>query len=140
MMSMALGRLLTMSSKRVDWCGRAGPAVLTSLDAQHLLVPRRMFEALRLVEGQAVLLTRVKDRRGRLVALLPWPHKRDCFGISLQAARALGLPPWYAGSCVLHRPLSQAAQAEARALLAGDPGNRVLLPREPACGRRCWVA
>jgi hypothetical protein len=134
MMSMALGRLLDMSSKRVDWCGRARPAVFSAPDPKHLLVPRRMFEALQLHEDQPALLTRLKDKQGRFVALLPRPHEGECFGISLQAARDLGLSPWYAGSCVLHRPLSQAAQAEAGVLVAGDAGISAQPP-----GKRAWV-
>jgi hypothetical protein len=134
MMTIAVDRLHEMSSKRVDWCGRARPVVISTVEPECLLVPRPMFTALQLDVEQPILLTRVKDRQGRFVALLPQPHAGDCFGISPKGAEHLGIGPWFGGSCVLHRPLTQAAQKEARMLVTGDPGAETRASAAPA-----WV-
>src|SRR5262249_21381835 len=59
MMTLAVDRLHRMSSKRVDWCGRARPVVISTVESECLLVPRPMFTALQLDMEQPILLTRV---------------------------------------------------------------------------------
>jgi hypothetical protein len=114
------------STKRVDYSARARAVPDGSLPEDRVGVPRQVFDTLGLHPEYPVLVTNPADPAGTWLALLPEAHDGVVLELPPAAYRQLGFAAGAADAdvlCQLHRPLGPEACAEARALLAGDPGE-----------------
>jgi hypothetical protein len=124
-------RVRESTAKRVDFSARAR-AIEESLPADRVGVPRHVFATLGLHPDHPVLVTSPASPDGAWLALLPRAHDAVVMGLPPAAYRGLGFALTAADAdvlCQLHRPLGPEACREARALLAGDPGEVCPVPK-----------
>jgi hypothetical protein len=121
-LSLLAGRLIDGEKKRVEWCGRARSVASAAVQEKTVLVPSKMFAELRLDAEQPVLVTNLDQPSGDFVSLLPRAYQHAVLALPYGASSRLGLERAAAPVCIVHRPLGAEACAEARRLLAADPG------------------
>jgi hypothetical protein len=128
--SMVLGHLQADASKRVDWSGRARAVIAPSLEADQIDLPRHIFDTLQLSPSMPILVTTEDNPDGSFVALRPRSHDQNVIRLPAQAFERLGLGASSIPSCIVHRPLTREASAEAERLLQGDPGSTRVVPEK----------
>jgi hypothetical protein len=109
--------------------GRARAVVAPDVSHDAVTIPEIIFQELWLKPNEPVLLAR-PDGAGTFVAALPSAAPSPVFRLSPRAFAALGFGEREVNECIVHRPITPAARAEARRLLAGDPGPVVVTPQQ----------
>lgn len=118
LVDMGLPELFQPEAKRMDWSAQARAAVDHDAPRERVLVPRPIYETLRLTSDVPVLLT-LRDG-GAFVALAPEPDEAAVIRLPPVAARSLHLATDRDEFLSLHAPLRLAAVEEARRLQRGE--------------------
>jgi hypothetical protein len=106
-------------NKRVEWSGKARAVASARVPENHVRVPLKIFDTLRLDPQAPVLLTSVDGNSGAFVSLLPQPHDHAVIELPARAYSQLELTG-AAPLTVIHRPLGSVACSEAKLLLQGE--------------------
>jgi hypothetical protein len=111
-------QFISGDSKRVEWSGRARVIASENVPEGRVLVPRKVFDTLKLDGQSPVLLTSADRKSAAFVSLIPVPDEGAVLALPPRAFSQLELTG-PVPLCVVHRPLGSAACAEARRLLEG---------------------
>lgn len=103
--------------KRVDWSGAARLVPDASVPSDRVLVPRAIFDTLRLTERLPLLLT-TPTAGGRFVARLPQPHNQLVLRVAPETYHQMSGAEPLASVAHVHRPVTEAGRTEAWRLLA----------------------
>ena len=125
--------ILDAASTTVDYAGSARAVADTQLPREWMLVPEKIWRELGLERAPAALVTRVGDPMGGFIALRARPHNQDVIRLPSIGFESLGCAADVVPVCIVHRPLGEAACAEAeRSLGQVLPDrcapNRILSP------------
>ncbi len=115
LLDLAIKRVVQTTEKRVDWSGRARTVVEPAIAEGEVVVPRTIFDALRLTPGQPVLCTSPEDES--FAAARPRSGPDPLIRLTPATFATLGLEKLDVPLCELHVPLGAAAVEEAQQLL-----------------------